>query len=87
LHAKSDAAQSLDLARAASLEQPEAKLKQMFSRRLNLVDLRHISRIVATRFFLTPPGISATRHDTLEWFGRRWNLVEAVLMEIAERPS
>jgi hypothetical protein len=87
LDAKLNASQSLDLARAALLEQPEAKLKQMFSSRLNLVDLRNISRIVATGLFLTPPGISATRNDTLEWFGWRWSLVELVLMEIAERPS
>jgi hypothetical protein len=51
LHIKSDDSSSLDLARAASLEQPETKLRQMFNRRLNLVDLRPISRIIATRLF------------------------------------
>jgi hypothetical protein len=87
LHAKSDASQLLDLARVASLEQPEAKLRQMFNRQLNLVDLRHIGRIIATRLFLPPPGISAPRHDTFEWFGRQWSLVEPILMKIAEHPS
>jgi hypothetical protein len=45
--AKSEASKHLQLSSAFSPESTKGKLKQVFDRRLNIADLRHIGGIVA----------------------------------------
>jgi hypothetical protein len=87
LEAKSGAMQSLDLARRISFEQAEARLKRIFNRRMNLVDLRQIARIAGARVFLSPPSNAAARCDTLDWFERHWTVLEPVLAEMRDSAS
>jgi hypothetical protein len=87
LQAKSEASLFCDLARTPSFEQLEARLKQTFNRQLNLVDLRHIARIAGGRVFLFLLGNSASRCETLAWFGQEWTLLEPVWMEMVDNPS
>jgi hypothetical protein len=64
--AKSKVTQPIDFARWISFEQPEVRLKQIFNRRLNLVDLRDIARTAGARVFLSPPSGSTAQCDTLD---------------------
>jgi hypothetical protein len=83
IQAKSEALKHLQLLSAFSLENTEGRLKQVFDRRLNVRDLRHIGRILAARFFLPPPGISGTRSEPLGRFEEHWSIIEPALIEIA----
>jgi hypothetical protein len=65
-----------------SLENPGGRLKQVFDRRLNVADFRHVGEIVAARFFLPLPGISGTRSEALRWFEEHWSITEPALIEI-----
>jgi hypothetical protein len=51
IQAESEASKHLQLSSALSLENAKGRLKQVFDRRLNVADLRHIGGIVAARFF------------------------------------
>jgi hypothetical protein len=60
VQAKLEASKHLQLSGAFSPENTEGRFRQVFDRRLNVEDLRHIGGIVAARFALPPVGISDT---------------------------